>query len=387
MSLINKMLQDLDARGSQAGSAMPADVRPAPGVQRRLPVKQIALASSVLVVGIAVAMFFWLKKPGQISAPAVLVAGPVVAPVPTVAALLAAPAPQPVAAQVATARAAPATPKIEQDPTALLGIAPSATAPTRVVRAPGPTVEIALNDSREVRVATKVRDAGNERIEGTPSGRSNAGSVRAQAPGAEVVSPRPLTGGRDMNPTQRSETHYRNALAALEEGRVAAAFEGLEQTLKINPRHDAARQSLVALLIEAGRNDEAMAQLEQGLAVDPAQPTLAMLLARMQIERGTSGVVTLLRTLPTASGNADYHAFLAGALQRESRHREAAEQYGAALRQNPDHGVWLMGLGISLQAEKRDREALAAFQRAKTSGTLTAPLLAFVERKVQQLTP
>ena len=130
-----------------------------------------------------------------------------------------------------------------------------------------------------------------------------------------------------------------------------------------------------------------MRELEQGLATDPAQPSLAMLLARMQIERGTSGVATLLRTLPSANGNADYHAFLAGALQREQRHKEAVVQYVAALRGAPDNGVWLMGLGISLQAEKRNGEALDAFQRAKASGVLTAPLMSFVERKIQQLTP
>lgn len=206
-------------------------------------------------------------------------------------------------------------------------------------------------------------------------------------PAAARNSNNPVIGGRDMTPSQRSEAHYRTALDALEEGRMPAAFAALDQALKLNPRHDAARQSLVALLIEAGRSDEAMQQLEQGLALDPAQPAMAMLLARMQIERGNSGVTTLLRTLPSAGGNADYHAFLAGALQRESRHREAAEQYGAALRTSPEHGIWLMGLGISLQAEKRDREALAAFERAKASGTLTPPLLTFVERKVQQLAP
>jgi MSHA biogenesis protein MshN len=44
-----------------------------------------------------------------------------------------------------------------------------------------------------------------------------------------------------------------------------------------------------------------------------------------------------------------------------------------------------MGLGISLQAEKRNAEALDAFQRAKGSGTLSQELLAFVERRLQQL--
>jgi MSHA biogenesis protein MshN len=341
MSLINKMLQDLDARGKPGGSALPDDVRPAAPVARRLPAKQIAMAVSVLVIGAALATVFWLRRPRPIPEPVVVVAAPVVVKVPV---------PVPVAKPVAVVAPAPTLPV---EPVAAL----PRVAKAEPVEKPAPAVRLA----RVVRVAEPQRLA--------------------------APLPTPIVGGRDMNPAQRAETQYRNALGALDEGRVTAALDGLEQALKLNPRHDAARQSLVALLIEAGRNDEAMQQLELGLVADPAQPALAMLLARMQIERGNSGVATLLRTLPSASGNADYHAFLAGVLQREGRHREAAEQYGAALRQAPEHGVWLMGLGISLQAEKRDREALAAFQRAKASGTLTAPLLAFVERKVQQLAP
>jgi MSHA biogenesis protein MshN len=110
-----------------------------------------------------------------------------------------------------------------------------------------------------------------------------------------------------------------------------------------------------------------------------------MLLARLQIERGGSGIDTLTRTLPYVGNNADYHAFLAGALQREQRHREAAEQYQAALRAAPANGVWWMGLGMSLQAEKRNAEALEAFQRARASGTLSVELQAFVERRLQML--
>ena len=346
MSLINKMLQDLDARGSQAGGALPSDVRPAAPVTRRLPARQVALAASVIVIGGALATVFWLRRPGQISAPVV---APVAVPVPVVAppvvarpAVVAAPA---VVAPVA-ASAKPEVPvaKVSKEPA--LPVEPSV---------------VLAKPARVVRVAEPER--------------------------APPVAATPVVGGRDMTPAQRAETQYRDALAALDEGRVAAALAGLEQALKLHPRHDAARQSLVALLIEAGRTDEAMQQLEQGLAADPGQAPLAMLLARMQIERGGSGVATLLRTLPSATGNADYHAFLAGALQRDGRHREAAEQYGAALRQMPENGVWLMGLGISLQADKRDREALAAFQRAKASGSLSVPLQTFVDRKIQQIAP
>jgi MSHA biogenesis protein MshN len=159
----------------------------------------------------------------------------------------------------------------------------------------------------------------------------------------------------------------------------------LEQALKLDPGHDAARQTLVGLLIEAKRLDEAIRHLQAGLAIDARQPALAMLLARLQIERGGSGIETLTRTLPYAGSHADYHAFLAGALEREQRHREAAEQYQAALRIVPANGVWWMGLGMALQADKRNAEALDAFQRARASGTLSTELQAFVERRLQQL--
>jgi MSHA biogenesis protein MshN len=155
--------------------------------------------------------------------------------------------------------------------------------------------------------------------------------------------------------------------------------------LQIEPKHDAARQTLVGLLIEARRSDEAMRQLQLGLTLDPRQPALAMLLARLQIEHGESGIETLARTLPYAAGNGEYQALLAGALQRQQRHREAAEQYQVALRMQPQNPVWWMGLGISLQAEKRNAEALDAFRKAKASGTLSPELQAFVERKLGQL--
>jgi MSHA biogenesis protein MshN len=360
MSLINKMLQDLDARGSQGGSALQPEIKPVAIPERRLPVKQVAIGAGVLVVAMAIAAVLWLKRP-----PVLPVTAAVPAPAPVVVAKVAVPIA--VAAPVVTAQV-PLTGEQLRQMAAPVKTAP-APAPAAVsvpVRGSTPAVarEPAVKVARVVRVPV-------EPLSAPP----------------RVVPAAPVNGGRDMNDTQRAETQYSQALAALDDGRVTAAMELLTQALKLNPRHDAARQSLAALLIEAGRNDEAMQQLEQGLAADAGQPALAMLLARMQIERGKSGVATLLRTLPAAENNADYHAFLAGALQRDQRHKEAVAQYGAALRSAPDNGVWLMGLGISLQAEKRNAEALEAFRRARASGMLTAPLVQFVDRKIQQLAP
>ena len=417
MSLINKMLQDLDARGSQAGSALQSEIKPVMIAERRLPLMQIVLGVTVVVIAMAIAAYFWLKgrAPGPVSnAPAVLtaaapaetvpvavtakqipyvppeqrstaaVAAPATAPVQSVTPLaappvqpvtpLASPPLQPVTPFVAPA-AQPATP-IAKPPVAMPARVPAAAEP---VKAPASAPKAAM----AVAAAPAVEKLSPVAPRALPAPRELDVAVVPEV--QRTPAPVQAGVGRDMTAAQRAESQYRSAMASLEAGRVSSALEGLEAALKLNPRHDAARQSLVALLIEAGRNDEAMQQLEQGLAVDAAQPALAMLLARMQIERGTSGVGTLQRTLPAAQGNADYHAFLGGALQRENRHREAVEQYQAALRRIPDQGVWLMGLGISLQAEKREADALAAFQKAKMSGMLTPALMTFVQGKIQQL--
>jgi len=200
---------------------------------------------------------------------------------------------------------------------------------------------------------------------------------------------KPEAAGRQAAPAQRAEDDYRRALASLQDGRMLDAIASLQQALRIDPGHDAARQTLVGLLVESGRTDDAIRELQLGLAQDARQPALAMLLARLQIERGGSGIETLQRSLPYAGNStaesAEYRAFLAGALQRQQRHHEAVEQYQQALRGAPGNGVWWMGLGMSLQADKRNAEALEAFQRARASGSLNADLQAFVERRMQQL--
>jgi MSHA biogenesis protein MshN len=368
VSLINKMLQDLDARHTSANEATNLYTKPVARGDARLPVRTLAGAAAAvlaLAVGGALGWHYW-HKPKVDAQPAQMPVKVVMLPPPAAPAQTVQPAPQPKreAAQVVEAAAQEPADKPE----------PAAREPVRKKRA------AAAPKAEQEKAAADPKPHAKRKAE------EKAARIAAEteAP-AKKTKARASEQGKEENPSQKAESSYRRALASLQDGYVNDAIGALEETLKANPKHDAARQTLVSLLIENRRVDEAMRQLQLGLTLDPRQPSMAMLLARLQIERGASGIETLTRTLPYAGSNADYHAFLAGALQRQQRHREAAEQYQAALQRVPQNGVWWMGLGISLQAEKRDAEALDAYRKAKGMGSLSPELLGFVDRKIQQL--
>jgi MSHA biogenesis protein MshN len=192
---------------------------------------------------------------------------------------------------------------------------------------------------------------------------------------------------KEAGPQQRAEGEYQKASAMIQQGRSGEALPVLEQALRTDPQNATVRQTLAGLLVEARRNDEAIARLQEGLATDRSQPGMAMLLARLQVDKGDlrPAIETLQRSQSYAGDRADYQAFLAALYQRDSRHKEAVEQYIAALRKSPQNGIWWMGLGISLQAENRLNEARDAFVRSKATSSLPPDLLAFVEQKVSQL--
>jgi MSHA biogenesis protein MshN len=410
MSLVNKMLQELDRRHA----ARPSDNGPDALFRKSVrAVHQPAVGSEwfwwalavLMVVAIAwIAWVGWQLMPRsavtdlalQTSRPRAISQAPVP---PQAASAL----PAPVTA------AAPAPPVVSQE-------APGPQASTQAaVLAPAPaarpdmlTLATEINTairSRPVEVAAEPRKSATP-PPAIPSRAQEAVPPRIAAlappnaplpPQLKVPSPAQPRASqgfgppsvqidkRDITPRERSEVEFRRAVGFVNQGRVAEGMDSFRAALSLDPSHEVARQTQVALLIDGKRIDEAADSLKQGLQLNPANVSFAIALARIMVEHNDiAGALSLLQQhAPAPSTNADYHAFVAALYQRLGHHKEATQSYQAAVRIAPQTAAWWVGLGISLDAQQRRTEAAEAFRRAKAGGSLSPELAGFVDQRIR----
>lgn len=190
---------------------------------------------------------------------------------------------------------------------------------------------------------------------------------------------------KQTNQKQIAGRQFQQAFVLAQQGLTGAALDKYNMALQIDPTHEAARREIVRLLVKDHRLIEVEPILRSGLQLNPGQTNFAKTLSRIQVEKGDieGALDTLQQSLPQALDQADYRAFMGALFQRNSQHKEAINHYVAAVTLSPNSGVWLMGLGISLQEEAHFYEAHEAFKRASMSQELSQDLQVFVDHRIK----
>lgn len=410
MSLINKMLQELDARRSDTTGAGPfgQQIRAVPERHQLHPAWWVALSLALVVVGGAA----WLMlrpatpvKAASTQLPLKLdldlnIERPITAPSPDVAGTVAEPAVT-ASTDKSVENAVPPVPVVNTAPLEAPAPPPIPAAAIETLTGKPRVKEDSrlakdARETREIREAKEVRET--KEVKPLPVSPAPelarlvppAGTLAAAPVARAVETATPGPGNKqikELSSQQRAENEYRKAIMVLKQGKAIEAIAGLELALQLDAYHAAARQALVGILLEQNRQDDALRWAREGMQLDSSQIGLAMILARLQVEKGElrPAIETLERTLPYAADRAEYQAFLAALLQRDGKHKLAAEHYLQALQRVPQNGVWWMGLGISFQAEHRTAQAVEAFKRAKATNSLSPELLTFVDGRLAQL--
>ncbi len=165
---------------------------------------------------------------------------------------------------------------------------------------------------------------------------------------------------------ERAESAFREAARALAQGHRQEAEKMLRACLEHNALHAQARETLVGLLLQQGHDAEAEQWLLTGRRLVPQHYRFSYLLARLYADRGArrEALELLEEVRPRAGLDAEFIAFLAALYQQLGRHADAATAYSQALTIEPSAVHSWLGLAISLDAGGNWNGAYQAYQRA-----------------------
>jgi len=396
MSIINKMLQDLDRRqgASDPEGTLVQQVRSVPSVRSDREWFWRIMAVLLIAALAWVAWLVWQLQPREpIATPLALKAAQNATRPLSPAAVPAEPKP---VAQVPLVQKPVAEPKPAAEVAAVVDAKPVAEAkpPTESPAAKAPT-RTTPEKKAPARVAPPVAAAATvpvpveKAVASTPPAKMlgldvpPARILQAPSQGAARVEKR----DRARSVEDRAESEFRRGAVLLNEGRVAEAEELFAAALGIAPTHEAARQALVALHLEQGRIDDARRLLQEGVALNPANTRFVSVLARVHIERRDfpAALAVLNAVKAPEQAAAEFQTMRGTVLQQLGRHAEAVEAFQGALRGAPQNGAVWMGLAISLDSAGKKTEAAEAFRSAAATGTLSTETRAYAEQRARQL--
>jgi len=362
MSLINEMLQDLEARGS---GGTPADVRVTPA--RRTPARRwpfIAASVVTLLLSAVVTMLLWPKMFAAPETPRSSTEVPltVTEAVPPAEADVVSVQEQEVVSTVATDNETPV--EAARDASAVVAVANTQDVPPETA----PVANVALAE--------------------TANPASNEPARAARVPAAEPAPTETLIVKRhEPTAAEKAARAGREGFAALRRGDFATAARLLQELVAMEPANDEAREGLVIALSRQGRIAEADGFLLDGLALGAAPARFAKLRARTQAARGEldAALDSLAIAVPAIVQDPEYHALKGALAQQAGRHEIAVETYSALTAFDPANGTWHAGLGMALDNTDRKAEARVAYEHAVSAGGLEPALLAHVQRRLATL--
>lgn len=374
MSVINKMLRDLDAR--RAAGALPdlqrqggpdvllgtVSVEGRGGVAARR--SRWLLGGLLLLVAAGAAAWYWLNEdPGPVALPA-RAAAPVAEPVATTATVV------PAATAVAPVAPMPASDAGKDAAQVTTPLASAASTPA---------------------AQTHVRAATNKGAAQTPAVPAPSAAPAARSPQPPVTAaPKPtVTASKAVPATAAAPV----TAAAVASAASAPAVDGNARSAAGAERRLTAAQETVAqaqAMWASGAREaavdlvrEAVVLAERGQPPDGA--VLAMLVreqARMELALGRPAAVLdlLARLEPLLSEQADLWAVRGNAAQRLGRHAESVQAYQKALQLKPGEPRWLLGAAVSLAAQGQLEAAAEQAEQARARGAVSPEVLHYLRQ-------
>lgn len=190
-----------------------------------------------------------------------------------------------------------------------------------------------------------------------------------------------------LSPEQQKDLLKNKAQKAEAIGKLTQAVSYWQQVRQLEPSRSEAYLELVRLA-QIQRNDAAAVQiLEQASVAGVQDPKLSMALAALALkQQDWSKALSYLQYEPDIFNYTDFYALKAAALQKTSQHSQAVQVFQQLARQQPEQARWWLGMALSYDAMSQSEQALHAYRQVAVNGFgLSAESLNYVKKRIAAL--
>ncbi|MCL1050062.1 tetratricopeptide repeat protein [Shewanella abyssi] len=387
MSVINKMLKDLDKRQQPHGIESMAKPQSAllPQRQSKLAIVMTSLLS-LLMGGLIVFIVIEPSNPSMIDD--VITALQSEAPSHQIADRLTEPAVIDEAAATSVVR------NSHDDHSAAAELTPPAVSPVQVIAA-----DVTDESTTGLDDNTLASSQTSNEVSGVTATKSPASLPVSKKVSSMSIEPtKPATrasySGSNMaikevklTPKQLAQKQMILANDAQQQGLHSDALTYYKAALAYNPALHQARKQAAALYYGQNKLSESAQLLKQGQLLFPEEYEYSLLLARVQQAAGQNKqALDSLGLIPDTSALALKKWHQQSDLAQKEQDFPVAEQSFRQLAKNePSQGRWWMGLGYALDSQKNYTEAKNAYKQALAQGNLSSQAQAYVDNRLVQL--
>ncbi len=387
MSLINRMLQDLDKRQQQVGEVDAVVAQPVP-VLNRSGVRWLWWLGAAIIV-LLLAWILLLQLPPESEFPLQPPSTPMLsAPMP-VEGVEFQPEnmPQPELDMVDHNSDPAILQEIQTQPNGelveLVGDAQVEEQPPILV---GDNLALSKDTTEEPQTTAPEKPAAVEPEQVSPVEREVV--VKSAKPSRPAVTvPKKSRGEVKQTSSESAGRTLRRAEELLTTGRISEAEAKLRRVLEMDPKRDRARELLVGLLIQSGRNNGAAQLLAEGRKIAPNHTLFALLQVRLLLQQGrrTAAIDLLKNMRESVDSGRQGLVMLAALQQQEGQHTEAVDSYKRLVKLQPGVANHWVGMGISLEALGLESEAIAAYDYSMRGGSLSPELGSYAAGRLKVL--
>ena len=174
---------------------------------------------------------------------------------------------------------------------------------------------------------------------------------------------------------------------ALKSGQEDEAIDLLYRLLAEQPSNVGARKKLAAILFARNRMSEAESVLIEGVRLIPEELPMRLMLARLYFQQDKTQLAfdSLGEDIVNAYLYPDFVSFRASLAEKFNRYELARQDYKSLVESQPDESRWWLGYAVSLERLNQNARALAAYETTSKIGQLPPEVLQFVNQRIHYL--